>query len=944
MQQKRQPWEHLGNQQGGQHGQQPGDLQEIQPREQQQMQPGELWEMQPGEQQEMQPEEQHELQPGEQQELQLGEQQERQPREQQELRLGGRHLGELQGQQLGTWVGDTRGDRVIGVPGPLPVGQQDMETDLVPLSQLSGHGGEHRQDPFGPLGEWLAGKNSGQQVGEMDQRGQQLGDLETQGQGPLGDQLSRGKGRRRCGGQGQQQLINQQGHQAEGGLGQKKAQRQQGSVAQQCRDKQVQQPGGVQGQQSRTGVQNRERQGQQPGVEPGLQLGMQQERQPREHPGNQQGGQHGRQPGEQQGLQPGEQQRHQLGQQPGVQQGQRPGGSLTQGDARMVVLPDTSPLPPACVPCEFCFHTFPLGGAASRHIAACKAADAQRRAHALSSSPNLSDAMEMDPVLTRDISEEVWAAVPSWDWETFFSIHFVSDELLRRIPQRARLGVPDVLCCILKRLKASPGDEAATLMLMAFPHLILGVPVKEGVGRRAAIVERPGKFWEGQWRQLFEATTTALTPAARPLAFSLPEQDADAIHLAQCRTRCQVGEWSRGLACLTTSDSAQPSQLTVDRLKAKHPEWVEHFHIDSSRLPHLTGDALSHAIHSAARVPAPGPSGWMPEHLRDTFLSEPSYLPHLLEVFKPWILGFVSERVRPWLAASNLVGLSKPKGDVRPVAIGEVLPRILARALCILLRLDMESHFAPYNQLGVGTRSGVEILAHAFRSAIAIHPSWCALQIDVANAFNSFHRHAIFDGLRDSPFACLIPFLCIFYGVPSSLFLRTGPFVETLVSERGSRQGDPFGPFLFAFMQQLVMEPMMKDLSDLLFQSYADDTYVMGPRDRVLVAYSVLRERLEWVGLEVQSHKCKLWERGGVETSGDVPLGMQLSWTGLIVVGVPIGEEDWEAARLRERLAHMQSPLPWLPVLNHPRIASHLLAVAVSARPIFLTRTVPVRI
>ncbi|CAI7829055.1 unnamed protein product [Closterium sp. NIES-54] len=236
----------------------------------------------------------------------------------------------------------------------------------------------------------------------------------------------------------------------------------------------------------------------------------------------------------------------------------------------------------------------------------------------------------------------------------------------------------------------------------------------------------------------------------------------------------------------------------------------------------------------------------MTEHLKDTFLSEPSYLPHLLGVFKQWISGCMSERVRPWLAALNLVGLSKPNGDVRPVAIGEVLPRILARALCILLRPDMESHFAPCNQLGVGTRSGVEILAHAFRFALAIHPSWCALQIDVANAFNSFHRHAMFDNLRDSPFAGLIPFLHIFSGVPSSLFLHAGPFVETLASERGSRQGDPFGPFLFAFTQQLVMEPTMKDFPYLLFQGYANDTYVLGPRDRVLAAYSILREQLEW--------------------------------------------------------------------------------------------------
>ncbi|CAI7904097.1 unnamed protein product [Closterium sp. NIES-54] len=113
----------------------------------------------------------------------------------------------------------------------------------------------------------------------------------------------------------------------------------------------------------------------------------------------------------------------------------------------------------------------------------------------------------------------------------------------------------------------------------------------------------------------------------------------------------------------------------------------------------------------------------------------------------------------------------------------------------------MASYFLPCNQLGAGTRAGVEIVTHSFRSTLATHLDWCALQIDVANAFNSFHRHAMFEGLQESP-----PFLRVFYGTPSDLYLRAGHFIQTLKSAQGSRQGDPLGPFLFAFTQQQVME------------------------------------------------------------------------------------------------------------------------------------------
>ncbi|CAI5980742.1 unnamed protein product [Closterium sp. NIES-65] len=346
------------------------------------------------------------------------------------------------------------------------------------------------------------------------------------------------------------------------------------------------------------------------------------------------------------------------------------------------------------------------------------------------------------------------------------------------------------------------------------------MPPKPGIGQKELITERLGAFWEGRWRELFDSAMVAARPAVRPLSYTCSDQGPDAIRLSRCRSRCKVGEWSRGLACLTAGELARPSEVMMQSLREKHPasagevpQWVCDFTIDTAQRPSLTTDILARAIHTAARASAAGPSGWVTEHLRDTFLAEPSCLSHLLEVFNQWVAGQVPERARPWLAASNLVGLSKPNGDVRPVAIRE----------------------------------------------------------------------------------------------------------------------------------QQVMEPVTREFKDLLFLSYADDTYILGPAARILEAFGVLRERLEWVGLEVQAHKCRFWEREGKEVEQALPLGMQRMDEGLTVVGVPIGEEVWEVVRLRERLRQLQAPLPWLPLLDHPQMASHLLAIAVSARPMYLARTMPPR-
>ncbi|CAI5968106.1 unnamed protein product [Closterium sp. NIES-64] len=284
--------------------------------------------------------------------------------------------------------------------------------------------------------------------------------------------------------------------------------------------------------------------------------------------------------------------------------------------------------------------------------------------------------------------------------------------------------------------------------------------------------QRFGCVLEGRWRELFDSAMAAARPAVRPLSYTRSDHDPDAIRLSRCRSRCKVGEWSRGLACLTAGELARPSEVMVQSLREKHParagevpQWVRDFTIDTAQRPSLTTNILARAIHTAARASAAGPSGWVTEHLRDTFLTEPTCLSHLLEVFNQWVAGQVPERARPWLAASNLVGLSKPNGDVRPVAIGEVLPRILARALCISLCPAMVSYFLP------------------------------------------------------------------------DLYLQAGPFVQSLESARGSRQGDPLGPFLFAFTQQQVMEPVTREFKDLLFLSYADDTYILGPAARILEAF-----------------------------------------------------------------------------------------------------------
>ncbi|CAI7835277.1 unnamed protein product [Closterium sp. NIES-53] len=164
--------------------------------------------------------------------------------------------------------------------------------------------------------------------------------------------------------------------------------------------------------------------------------------------------------------------------------------------------PPMLPSPCPRFPCDTCFHTFATRGAAANNMRVCRAAKAERRAQALGSIPSLVETDTQERSTPREFGDEAWAGVTSWEWGTFFSVEAVGGKTVGRIPQRARSGVLDALCCILKRLKSQPGDEAATLLLLAFPRLILVVPPKPGIGQKALITERLGAFWEGRWREL----------------------------------------------------------------------------------------------------------------------------------------------------------------------------------------------------------------------------------------------------------------------------------------------------------------------------------------------------------------------------------------------------------------------------------------------------------
>ena len=133
------------------------------------------------------------------------------------------------------------------------------------------------------------------------------------------------------------------------------------------------------------------------------------------------------------------------------------------------------------------------------------------------------------------------------------------------------------------------------------------------------------------------------------------------------------------------------------------------------------------------------------------------------------INGNVLQEARPYLFGASLVALNKSSGGIRPIAVGCVLRRLVAKCASSAIRDKMGSHLAPL-QLGFGTHLGAEAAVHAARHFVHnLQPGHLLLKVDFRNAFSCLRRDKMLQSVL-----CQVPSLYRLvhsaYNQPSLLF------------------------------------------------------------------------------------------------------------------------------------------------------------------------------
>ena len=218
---------------------------------------------------------------------------------------------------------------------------------------------------------------------------------------------------------------------------------------------------------------------------------------------------------------------------------------------------------------------------------------------------------------------------------------------------------------------------------------------------------------------------------------------------------------------------------------------------------------------------AAGPSGvdvWAWRKLCTSYKKASLNLCHSLALTAKRIaVEFVDPAGISSLLCCRLIALDKCPG-VRPIGIGEVPRRIIAKSILSVVRDDFQEAVGS-SQLCAGQIAGVEAAAHAIRDAYKVVETEAVLLVDASNAFNCLNRLVALNNIQ---FICppLATVIINTYRNSSELFIGG----KLLFSEEGTTQGDPLAMPFYA----LSTVPLINKLPSAKNVWYADDAAAVG--------------------------------------------------------------------------------------------------------------------
>ena len=225
--------------------------------------------------------------------------------------------------------------------------------------------------------------------------------------------------------------------------------------------------------------------------------------------------------------------------------------------------------------------------------------------------------------------------------------------------------------------------------------------------------ERLRRWRAGEYPQLWqEAVDLTKVPKkkGRKRKGGEEEKSQEKRNAEHATVLAQDGQYTKALQALTSAGMATPSSANLKVMKEKPPPATGPPIITpTTDIPQLTfGQAeVEKAVRKFRRGSAPGPSGLRPEHLKVTLQAAPGRRERALETLTRLVTviagGGVPKEVAPYLTGAILHAALKKDGGLRPIAVGNLLRRLVGKCCASRLQERAAAILAPH-QMGVGVR------------------------------------------------------------------------------------------------------------------------------------------------------------------------------------------------------------------------------------------------
>ncbi|MDO9354341.1 MAG: reverse transcriptase domain-containing protein, partial [Solirubrobacteraceae bacterium] len=280
------------------------------------------------------------------------------------------------------------------------------------------------------------------------------------------------------------------------------------------------------------------------------------------------------------------------------------------------------------------------------------------------------------------------------------------------------------------------------------------------------------------------------------------------------------------------------------------------------KLYELSPDQLESLVKKMCHGSSAGRTGWTEELLRPVLAAERTRR-QMTAIIQMIINDEVAPEIRQRINAARLIAVPKPpkqKGDkpgIRPITVNECFRKI---AQAVAVKSVSESAIRHFDglQYGISVEGGCEILNH--RISKGITDCRILVALDAKNAFNTPWRAAIAAELRRNPqFHSLVNQWNFCYSKHTELHFRRGDTEKVIMSQRGTRQGDVLGAFLFA----LVIHPVLVEAKETFgheveIMAYLDDITLIGNNSASMKAcVELIDQRFNRLGIELNPSKCE---------------------------------------------------------------------------------------